>query len=977
MRTLLRRFRWLIIVASVLLIYALVGFFLVPYAIKSFVVPKIAEQLKHPVLVQDVEVNPFWLSLKLTGFEIREPDQSPMIGFQELFIDFETISLIRQAYVFERIRFAMPFVSARVMRDGRVNLAQLVPPHEVAPPQEPPKEKAQSGIPAVEIAHFEIYQGIVEFRDESKSRPFSLDIVPIGIVLKNFYTRPGGDNTYAFAAELGKDEIIAWEGKVSIDPIRSDGAVRVAGLKLPGLWQYVRDQFRFEITGGTLAAEGRYHLDMAAATPAIQLTKGFLHLADVAITEPGVLDPVITIPSFTVDDVEADLLERAVSIAAVEIRDGTWNAWLNPDRTLNYQSLFAPVDRPAAESDAASSESTPAKPATKPWSVLIKDIAVDHHAVHFEDRTLAKTAVTDITGLTVHTQDVHVPLQGKVPVTVAMTVNGTGQIHVDGEMALSPIETDFTVSLADVAIQPYQPYLERFTRGVVESGAIDVHGKLRLALQHPQSPFLTFQGNLGVKSLAVSDGEGTEAVSWKQFHVQGIGLSVDPTSVTIDEVALEQPSIHAVLSPDGQLNLSHLVSAAAPSSPAADKKSREPSAKAPAPTAAIKTVKLLKGSVTFRDESIEPHVRASIDDLTGTIKGLSSKEMARADVALSARVNRAAPIKISGKINPLTEDAYTDLAVTFDNVDLTPATPYSGKYAGYTLRKGKLFLDLAYKVSKRHLEAENKVKIDQLTFGDKTDSPDAVAIPVPLAVALLKDRRGVIDIDLPIRGDLNDPDFKYGKVVISTLLNLLTKLVASPFALVGKLVPGGGSGEDLQYIQFSPGSSEMSDAEKKKAGTLGEALGERPGLRLEIVGTADRRRDAEVLNQQKLADEIRTLWIKEHGNSSSARALSPEEEQRVIRQLYDAQRAHNASATGASAPAAAPTVDEMKRQLVAAMPVDEDALRTLARQRAEGIRLAITTEGKLSDDRIYMLEPEISESDHDMVRTQLNIGAVP
>jgi hypothetical protein len=202
-------------------------------------------------------------------------------------------------------------------------------------------------------------------------------------------------------------------------------------------------------------------------------------------------------------------------------------------------------------------------------------------------------------------------------------------------------------------------------------------------------------------------------------------------------------------------------------------------------------------------------------------------------------VGKVAPLKIAGTINPLTEDAFTDLTITLGGMDLTAESPYSGKYVGYRLSKGKLSLDLKYKVSQKQLEAENKVVVDQLTFGEKVDSPDATSLPVPLAVALLKDRKGRIDIDLPIRGDLKDPDFKYGKVVISTLLNLLTKIVASPFTLMGKLIPGGGNEEDLQFIAFDPGSATVPDQEVKKFEALAKGLEERPGLRLEIAGTAD------------------------------------------------------------------------------------------------------------------------------------------
>ena len=393
----------------------------------------------------------------------------------------------------------------------------------------------------------------------------------------------------------------------------------------------------------------------------------------------------------------------------------------------------------------------------------------------------------------------------------------------------------------------------------------------------------------------------------------------------------------------------------------------------------VGVVKLLKAAVTFRDNSVQPPVQTGLSDLTGTIKRLSSKQLARADVDLTGRVGKVAPLKIAGTINPLSEDAFTDLTITLGGMDLTAEGPYSGKYVGYGLSKGKLSLDLKYRVSQKQLEAENKVVVDQLTFGGKVDSPDATSLPVPLIVALLKDRKERIDIDLPIRGDLKDPDFKYGKVVLSTLLNLLTKIVASPFTLMGKLIPGGGDEEDLQFIAFPPGSATVPDEEIKKLEALAKGLEERPSLRLEIAGTADPIRDRQALNRMKLQADVQVMWQRERGKpAAKAEPVPADDEQRLIQELYEAhQKKAMLSATPpqADGPAKPPTLEEMKQVLVAAMPLDEEALRTLARQRADQVREQLTGEGKLADERVYLLDIDLNASDHEEIRSRLAVAA--
>lgn len=238
MRWLISPSRLAVLALGLVILYTIIGFFLVPYLIKAYAIPAVAEKLKRPVLVKEVELNPFTLSLRVTGFEIREVDQSALFGFDEFFVNLQASSLIRRAYVFDTIRLTVPYVSARVLKDGRMNLAELVPPDGGSQPVTPPQaEKTTAEIPAIEIGEFEIAQGVVEFRDESKPRPYVLDIVPIHIVLKNFHTKPGGDNSYAFTAELGKGETLSWAGTVSLEPMRSSGKLSLSGVKLPRLWQ--------------------------------------------------------------------------------------------------------------------------------------------------------------------------------------------------------------------------------------------------------------------------------------------------------------------------------------------------------------------------------------------------------------------------------------------------------------------------------------------------------------------------------------------------------------------------------------------------------------------------------------------------------------------------------------------------------------------------------------------------------------------
>ena len=962
---------------GLVVLYTLVGFLLVPYLITSYVVPTVAEQIKHPVLLREAAFNPFAFSLRLNGLEVREPSEQPMLGFEELLVNLRVTTLFLQKVAFDEIRLVMPFVAAKVNREGKLNLAGLAPPADETAPPSPQSSDEPKKLMPVQIDRLEIGQGIIEYRDDSKARPVVIDVVPFEITLRNFSTVEveGRENAHAFTAEIGRGEKISWEGTIFLEPVESDGKISLSGIKLRTLYQAVRDQFQFEIPQGFLDVSASYHFDLRGQAPQATVANGKVSVRDLAVMERGVLEPVISIPVFGVEGIQLDLQKQSVDVTRVHSSDARFEAWMEQDGVLNYQTLFASVGGNEPPKQSAARTTKPEK-VSKPWTIDVNELALRNYQAAFEDRTLSKPGHVDVSALNVTVKDIQIPFKKPLPVDVSLALNRTGSIGVQGKVGIEPLVADADLKLEHIEIQPFQPYLDRFLTADVRDGAIDVKGTVRFVKQPLNEPQLRFQGNLAVNELAVADRKKLDDVlTWKALNVNRVDLSVEPTVVKIAEVIWQKPSIEIVVESDGQLNLSHLT----PSSPPNDQTivSKEPvpekqGAKTAEPVSVtVDQVKLVKLAATYQDLSIEPTVKTSLTEFGGTIKGLSSKQLKKADVNLAGKVGRSAPLKVVGKINPLSEDAFTDLVITLGGMDLTAVGPYSGKYAGYGLSKGRLSLDLRYKISQKILEAENLVHVDQLTFGQKTSSPDATSLPVPLIVALLKDRKGLIEIDMPIRGDLKDPDFRYGKVVLSTLLNLLTKVVASPFSLMGKLVPGGGSEEDLQFIEFASGSAAVPEGEAKKLEALVTALGERDGLRLDIKGTSDSTLDRAALQRLKLQDQLFEMkGIPRSAVKVEQEAISPKEEQRFIEKLY----AKLPPPDPASAESTQPTVEEMKQKVASAIQISDAELDALANQRAAAIRDRLLESGKLTEDRIALQDITAAESGHEHVRTQLSLS---
>lgn len=961
------------ILVGLIALYSLIGFLLLPYLIRAYGVPAVSEQIKHPVVLREAAFNPFSLALRLNGLEVHDQNQVAMLGFEELFVNVRAVTLFAQKVALDEIRLVMPFVAAKVNPQGKLNLMSLVPTGDegATKPSQPAGEQKKS-MP-MEIDLLEIERGILEYRDDSKPRPVLIDVVPIRFVLRDFSTVPNeeAENAHAFKAEIEKGETISWEGTISLEPVESDGRLTLSGVKLETLYQVVHDRFQFDIKEGVLGLSASYHFDLRGEVPQVTVKNGKVSVQNLEIIERGGILPVVGIPVFDINGIQLNLEKQTVDVATIHSADARFDAWMDGAGVLNYQTLFTP-DGGGAESESAPANTEVDQP-VKPWAITVDEVALRNYRADFEDRTPERPGHVTVDTMNLTVRDIQIPFKKPLPIDLALNLNETGAVGVKGMVTVEPLRADADLTLEHIEIRPFQPYLASFLNADVLDGSIDLRGKARFLQDHGNDPLLRFQGDLAVNQLAVAAHNSfDEVVAWKGLNVNQIALDVEPTAVKIAEIIWQEPSLQIVVDADGQLNLSRLAKSSAPAdqpSPPAGAENQKSKSGGPV-SVTIDQVRLAKLAARFQDLSIEPKVRTSLTDFGGTIKGLSSKQLKKADVNLAGKVGRTAPFKIVGKINPLSEEAFTDLVITLNGMDLRPTGPYSGKYVGYGLSKGKLSLDLKYKVSQKVLEAENLVHVDQLTFGEKTDSPDATSLPVPLVVGLLKDRKGLIEIDMPIRGNLDDPDFKYGKVVISTLLNLLTKVVASPFALIGKLVPGDGSAEDLEFIEFQPGSASLREEELKKLEALEQALDERVGLRLEVKGTADSLLDGAALQAMKLRAQ---LFAIQGGANPDQDELSPKVEQRLVEKLFAKLPPPDPATT--SGESAQPTVEEMKKKLAAAIEISDKEFEALARQRAEAIRNRLLEGGVLTEERVVLLDTGEAESGHEKVRTQLALSA--
>lgn len=952
---LLRRFRWLWIGLAVLLaIYSAVGFLLVPYMARSAIERYVVEDLQRKVSIGTIRFNPFTFTSETRAFSLTEADGSPIASFDLFRMNAQVLSSIfYRAWTFKEVRLDRPDLHAIVDEDGTLNFSRLAPPKDggTAAADSTGRDKAPI---ALRIGTLAVHEGRIAFEDRSRTRrrPFSATLTPIEFTLTDFRTSPDFQNAYRFEGSTLSGEQLVWSGQFSIQPLGSSGRFLVTSLKAGTITAYMQEALPFDLPSGSIDIDGQYLLDLSEDVQ-LSLDLASIKLDDVALSPKGPepREPWIRLPSVEIADTSLSLRDRTVSVGHARIADASAGIRREADGRLNLVELFggpAPGDVPEALPDEAQAGAGPE------WTFSVGTLDVQRAAAVLEDLAVDPPARLSVGAPSITVSNFSTQPGSSTTVNLDLTTGESGLIAAQGELRLEPLEGRLLVDAAGIDLTPLQPYLAERTALELESGGISFKGNVDV--KAPQgtdgTARIAADGEVTVAGLAARDAVTKQAlVRWDSLHLSGMRYEQNPESLTIEHIALRKPAGRIVISEDSALNLRTVLNPPGrnPASAAPARTAAAPPTAAPMPVR-IRSVSIEDGSSDFSDYSVEPNFAATIVGLNGTVNGLSSNASSRAEVKLTGNVDRYAPVDISGQVNLLSAAVYSDLALNFKNMELTTFNPYSGKYAGYSINKGKLATELRYKVENRRLDAQHHIILDQLEFGSKTDSKDAVPLPVRLAASLLKDRHGVIDINVPVTGSLDDPEFRIGPLIWKAFLGLLTKIVTAPFALLGSLF---GGGDELAFIDFAPGSAAIAADQTEKLSNLAKALVERPNLRLDVPLQTLVEADDAALQKAQFDAALAALLADP--------AAPPADRLAALARLYEQQMGMPPVYPAPTAPDAdviAANIAFLEAALGPKFAPGAAQRIQLSRARADAVQAAVLDGTGVSPERVFLTERE-------------------
>jgi hypothetical protein len=981
----------LAVLAGLVGLYAAAGFLLVPRWVRSELMGLTTRDYGRTLSVGDVSFNPFTWTLEIKDFSFPDADGRPMISFGRLTVAVGISSVPRLAPSLSEIVLDSPHVNAVVRRDGKLNLADLEKPFAQ------PKSPAPGSKPfKLFLDRLAVNGGSATYQDESRPEPFRLDLDPIAFELLDFSTTGNTGGNYHLTATIGQGGRLDWTGTIRAQPLSLHGALKLDALSARTVATYLGPILPAEITRGTIALQGSFAIDSApqGATPAVSMT---IEVPQAQVSGLGVRPrraaaDYVRLDRCTLGNTRIDLERHSIRVGEITLASADVHGWVDEGGQLNLLQLLgpptgepmsSPTPAPAATASALASAPNPQRASrASVWHIAAPDIRLVGTHLALEDRRVKPAAELMLAPLSAHITGYDSSPDARIRVSVQSTVNGKGQMDLTADGTLQPQALSAKLRLDRVDLRALQPYFGKYTALTLTSGFLST----TLDIGRRADGQTSVAGRVDLADLrTVDDDLKQDFVKWQGLHIVGLRYVSRPASLQVKYVVAVAPYARVIIGADHTFNVSEALHPRGyhppKSSTSGNAEAKDHQASAPAgggnpsssssasTSMAIGVVRIANGTADYADFSMQPNFATGIQDLHGTIKGLSSDPSSRAAVDLQGTVDRYAPVDINGVVNLLAASTYTDLKMDFRGLQLTRMTPYSVRFAGYKIASGTLDANLHYKVDHGKLNADHSLVINQLVLGEQVPSPHATKLPLRLAIALLKDRNGVIHLGLPVTGSLNDPQFSLGPLIGKALLAVLRKAVTAPFALLGRLA---GGGADINRIEFPPGSATLLPAAQTQVAALAKALAQRPQLQLQVPAVYAANVDKPALARQQLDDELITLARNGVGRQGERGKGSRERQQNPApaagREVLELPRMHyrlllaayrNSFGPKAPLPGTAQKVPpydaaivELQSALLERIQVSDTDLRDLAERRARAIRSAIVSAGGVDAARV-------------------------
>ena len=970
--------------AVIYIIYISLSFFYLPGKLKSVTETDVSKMIGRDISVEKISFNPFFLSLTVKNLSVSDKPDRPLIGWDRLYVNFSFWkSLFLWGAAFDQITLEDPRINIVSNKEG-FNFSDIIERLSApAPDKNPPDEnKKGHGKISLKIFNTSINRGKVSFDDLSGNIPASINMKDVSVSVDKLYLATGDEhlNPFSLRADGPKGSKIELTGNYRIDPLDVEASIRADGIELSSFSSFLENIIPAGLRSGKLSFSSNIRAKKDTDL-VLKTDKGDLSITGLIVDDNIPEPPMLSAGNLNVKDFSLDITGRKVMVERVILDRVITNQWIDKNGKPRYEGLLSN----GGSRDNTGEVRTPVKEEEKPaapWDVMIKQVALENSTINFRDLNEKITVSHSLSGINLDIKDISLAPETNALIRFSAVLDEKGNITAGGSMCPTPFSTDLKFNLDKILLKPFSEYLEDVSWLDIEDGRLSVEGKVSVGRDKESG--LSASANLGIDDFKLKDiRSGNPVFGFREFKLDGINVDMNRKNVSIASVNISGPDVDLLISEKKKLNLAGLMK----------EKKAAPAAKVKAEGAGkdhgwnyeINKVSLNEGTVLFSDKSIKPAFRAGLYNIAFSLDRIGSGIKKTAPFSFNSEIDKYAPFTIKGSLDPIDKQPGFTLKSELKGFEMPQLSPYSDIYIGNDLKSGNLTLNLEYSLHNSKLKGENNINAKNLYLGERVPVKPVIDAPVGLGLALLRDLSGVIDLNVGVSGNLDDPGFSVSGVIIKALVNIIVKAAASPFKLLGALIPGGG-GEDLGNVTFDPGSSALNQKNKADLKNLVDALKKRPQLVLSVKGNASGPEDVKAIEisqlkkqvaekrgipLSKLEEELKLqdLWdIAE--NRPALEAINNEMGLTPVSERL-AKQSQETGTENATSPQASETQDKTRSEqavykevyddILASEKVDEEKLLALAEARAISIMQYLVDDLKLSPDRVSVIKAAQSD----------------
>lgn len=988
-----RRLSWTALALFVLwILFCLFAWLAGPGLLRDYAVGFVRDEFGHELAIGEVKINPMALAVTINDLSLRSPGGQPLVTFRQLVVDVDIQTLLRAMVVLDEFRLDGLVLSVERTGPDRFNFSdfaeRLAARAEAAADAVPPAEKqAEAGDVAVQflVRHTELNNAAFHFVDHTHVPVFENWLRPINLAMDDLSSQPDSEAPYDIRATIGSGGSIGWKGDLTLQPLSSKGRLELTNFGLQVVHEYLQSQFAFALLSGRMQVGIDYLADFSGSNSELKITDGETSIDDLQVTDQAG-KPLFAFASTRASGITADLINSTAAIALFETLGGRVDVALEAGGSTNLQRALLPppgalvvaAAAPAAPAEAGPAAASPdAVPEAEapPWKISLARAAIRDYRLHLVDHNTTPAADIMLQNVNAEVTGIRFPDPVPLPFSLQAAMAAGGNLALQGEYELDSGDMRIDIKVEDLALAPLTPYLAAVGRMSITDGVAYWQGKVSAAENGTRK--LRVEGSGGVRRVALRDDVGkTRFLKVGEVGLEGMTYDDQAARLSLRRLLVAGVQAHVVSDRDGILNLQRLLlSDAEPAPPAAAKVSTASTAM-PSLQVRLDSLVLRDNQFNYRDDSPDQPFSMQLAGFGGRIDGLSTDPAKRATVDLAGTIDRFAPLTIEGEINPLAAETYANIRLRLSSLDLVALTPYTVTYIAYPLERGKFGFEADWNVQDNKFDSKNRVLIDGLALGEKQEAPRATKLPVKLGIALLTNRDGDADLEVPAYGRLDDPKFRIGRVIIAALGNLVVRAATSPFAALGML----GGSADGGKLAFMPGGTTLAEGEDEKFAQISQALLDKPMLSLGIAGTASAGSDRLALQRAAVDLLLRQQYLDSpfrRDRDAQEVELTPSQRAAALDAVY--RRTFGDGLSSIRDAQGQPLTEDQRllvgeQKLVARAVVDDGALRELARLRAQLAKDRLLAVG-VPEAKLFVLDSDVLADNVSPVPTVLSLDA--